>query len=253
MMSEFYLKKLAQFGDNYLKPKNYFDPNAMIPWLTYPAIEFLKTVITPNSKIYEYGSGQGSLWYMNKTNFYRGAEHDEIFFNEFQFYHARDNIKLFTRNNDEPQDSNLWQDFVVSMPNIPTGPYVEWNISSGVENRGFQAYASSICATPGELYDVVIIDGVARHLCAICASWALDQRGFIVLDNSDRWQYNDILIFLNERGFGRIDFWGPGPKNSYEWCTSVFSKNFLINANPLSREIGSGDLDLSTPVITRVL
>ena len=72
----------------------------------------------------------------------------------------------------------------------------------------------------------------------------VSEDGIIVLDNSDRWQYNDLQDYLiHDAGFKRIDFHGLGPVNPYGWTTSLFFKNAdcLLKA-PARRPQGAGEL-----------
>jgi len=44
----------------------------------------------------------------------------------------------------------------------------------------------------------------------------VSEDGMIILDNSDRWQYNDLQHYLIQaKKVKRIDFQGLGPLNTY--------------------------------------
>jgi hypothetical protein len=64
--------------------------------------------------------------------------------------------------------------------------------------------------------------------------------GFIVFDNSERWQYNAGYRALHGFGFRRIDFHGLGPVGRHEWCTSMFAKNLDAFATNVERRKGGG-------------
>ena len=49
--------------------------------------------------------------------------------------------------------------------------------------------------------------------------------GLVVFDNADRPEYAAGYEALQRAGFVRLDFWGLGPINPYEWCTSVFVRD----------------------------
>ncbi|QNH55640.1 MAG: hypothetical protein H2674_14390, partial [Limnospira indica BM01] len=38
-----------------------------IPWYTYPAIEFIENKISSDFKVFEYGSGQSTLWWAERV------------------------------------------------------------------------------------------------------------------------------------------------------------------------------------------
>lgn len=71
-----------------------------------------------------------------------------------------------------------------------------------------------------KMYDVIVIDGKYRYNCAVEALKRIKNGGMIILDNSD-WFPNTAKLF-RQAGFIQIDFIGPGPVNSYAWCTSIF-------------------------------
>lgn len=76
-------------------------------------------------------------------------------------------------------------------------------------------------------FDVIIIDGIYRFDCANKAINKLKDGGMLILDNSD-WLPNTCDL-LHKLGFTQFDFIGPGPINSYAWCTSIFyTGNFNI-------------------------
>lgn len=87
--------------------------------------------------------------------------------------------------------------------------------------RSEDEYANSIAAR-GTRFDVVVIDGSARNLCAKACVEYLAPDGVIVWDNSEMPAiFDEGLDFLRERGFHRIDFYGLGPLNMDPWATSV--------------------------------
>src|SRR5437762_2857857 len=47
-----------------------------LPWLTYPAIEFLAARVRPEMRVFEYGSGQSTLWWAARVRQVISCEHD---------------------------------------------------------------------------------------------------------------------------------------------------------------------------------
>ena len=99
----------------------------------------------------------------------------------------------------------------------------------------FQEYASQINNFPDKFFDVVIIDGKARKFSTFSSISKVKEDGIIILDNSDRAQYRPIFDFLNNNGWYKIDFWGEGLINDYNWCTSLFIKD--LNALKLKSNL----------------
>jgi hypothetical protein len=157
-----------------------------IPWYTYPAIEYLKNIDFSNKKIFEYGSGNSSIWWSERCNKLISIESDPIWKN-----------KISALLNNSKFDYRLATD--------ETSYIKHSDIAS--------------C-------NVIIIDGQFRAKCADfilsevgSGSTSLDM---LIFDNSD-W-YPHTISKLNETltNWVQVDFSGFGPINSYTWTTSIF-------------------------------
>ena len=156
-----------------------------IPWYTYGAIDFLTGRVNAGMRVFEYGSGNSTLWWGRRTQQVVSCEHDRT-----------------------------WYD--VMKGKVP--PNVEYTL---IELDRDGRYATAV-AGQTDPFDVVVIDGRDRVNCAKASLPALKPDGVIIWDNSDRPDYDAGYRFLLENRFKRIDFWGMGPINVYGWCTSVF-------------------------------
>lgn len=156
-----------------------------LPWITYPAIEFLKPRIQPDFHVFEFGSGNSTLWWSARVAKVVACEHDQ---------------KWFDRMKDQmPQNVEyLYHELV------PGG-----------------AYCQAAGAYPGQ-FDVLVIDGRDRVNCAKNSLTALKPSGVVILDNSDRKRYAEGCAFLVENGFRRLDFNGLSPINIVGTITTVF-------------------------------
>jgi len=156
-----------------------------VPWYTYGAIDFLADRVKGGMQVFEYGSGNSTLWWGGRTRHVVSCEHDKT-----------------------------WYD--VMKDRVP--PNVDYML---IELNGDGRYANAVADKP-DPFDVVVIDGRDRVNCAMASLSALKPDGVIVWDNSDRPDYDAGYRFLLENRFKRLDFWGLGPINAYGWCTSVF-------------------------------
>lgn len=159
------------------------DKGAPIPWYTYSSLHFLAARVSSKMKVFEYGSGNSTLWWSQKVTSLVSCEHDPVWFQKCQ----------------------------EKIPNT-----VDYRLHEQAKD-----YTNTILEFKDTL-DVVIIDGRHRVDCAENAVIALNHEGVVVWDNSDRAEYQAGYDYLIEKGFKRIDFWGLGPLNSYQWCTSLF-------------------------------
>lgn len=156
-----------------------------LPWLTYEAIAFLQTRIDESMSVFEYGSGNSTIWWSRRLFRVVSCEHD------LQWYlrmrpHLAENVEYF---------------------HVELGPGGE--------------YAKAIAQDRGR-FDIVVIDGRDRVSCARNAVRCLEAHGVIVWDNSDRDRYAAGFAMLAADGFRRLDFVGMGPCTTQGWCTSVF-------------------------------
>lgn len=164
-----------------------------IPWYTYPAIEYLENIDFSEKIIFEYGSGNSSLYWQNSAKEVISVEHDKLWFKKINNKGNRQtNQTILLRGNNE-------------------------------------SYENSI-AEINKKFDVIIIDGIRRVECSKMIGNYLNYEsteGFmIILDNSD-W-YPEVAKYLRETlDLIEIDFHGFGPINNYTWTTSVLlSRNF---------------------------
>lgn len=245
----FWTNQLYKLGKNYLFREGWLNQKpidgsgAPTPWFTYPAITFLKDIITRDQRVFEYGSGYGTLFFNACVNTCVSVEHDSQWANKLT--KTNKNLQIIVQgeaSHSAIEDDHILGGFLALALDSPISNNRNHNVEHGLLNQEFASYASQIARYDKGYFDIIVIDGMARNLCGFYAANLISNGGYIILDNSDRWQYNALQRYLVNSGFGRIDFWGPGPSNSWAWCTSFFSKNFRVKNTGVERPIGSGDL-----------
>lgn len=157
-----------------------------IPWLTYSAIDYLTGIIQPEWKVFEWGTGNSTLWWSKLVSNVVGIE-----------------------------DNAEWFNIVNSQ--LPSNATIHLE-----EDKDRYPLAIERKDTK---YDCIVIDGRQRNSCAIKAIDHLSDTGIIVFDNSDRPRYKEGDTFLKSNGFYRLDFWGLMPSYLYKSCTSIYFKD----------------------------
>lgn len=66
---------------SYLAQKPVDKDGNPLPWYTYGAIEFLSAIVRPHMKVFEYGSGQSTLWWSRMASI-SAVEHDSEWFQQ---------------------------------------------------------------------------------------------------------------------------------------------------------------------------
>ena len=245
-------KAIYQFAQTYLDKRGWFESldgiprnkDELVPWITYPAFRQLQRIVKPDWKVFEYGCGSSSMWWASRAAKVTSVEHDAAWAARVAKT-APANLKVITRvmnENCSAERQALVAEFFANPPELPISPRIEHNILHGLLSREFTAYATEIGAFEKQSFDVIMIDGMARTLTAWLAAQYVKPDGMIVFDNSDRWQYNGGFQILNAAGFRRIDYYGPGPVNPQEWCTSLFVKDLDIFKNSINSPRGDSEL-----------
>ncbi|WP_231490655.1 class I SAM-dependent methyltransferase [Pedobacter sp. Leaf170] len=158
-----------------------------LPWVTYSFIDFIKERINKTQHIFEYGSGNSTIFYAERAGSVTSVEHDKNWFEK---------VKNTSPANAEMIYCELQRD----------GEYAK---KAALLNRKFE---------------IIIVDGRDRVRCCAYSLDALSANGVIVLDDSEREVYNPARVLLKEKGFKEISFSGISPGLFYEKATSVFYK-----------------------------
>jgi predicted O-methyltransferase YrrM len=191
-----------QFLKNKISWKNSFaaglslDENGdYLPWMTYPAIEFLKNKITKNCEVFEFGCGASTLFFASRVKQVSGLETNETWLKIVKnFLQEKDlkNVKL-----------NLMAD--------------------GLVNDDYQNFAKN----SGKKFDLIVIDSLKRFECAKNVIAALKPEGAVILDDSERKNYQKIFKFFAENGFEKRDFFGIAPAQLRVKNTTIFTRGFV--------------------------
>ena len=161
--------------------------NNPLPWVTYSFIDFINDRLKKDMDIFEYGSGNSTLWYASKVNSVTSVEHDLVWFEKIQ-------------------------------NNMPT------NVKIYHQALKYGKEYSKYSKVLNKKYDIVIVDGRDRVNCIKNSIDSIDERGVVVLDDSERESYQEGIDFLIKNNFKKIDFWGISPGLFYKKNTTIFYK-----------------------------
>lgn len=156
-----------------------------IPWYGYAAIDFLVERVSPEHRVFEFGSGNSTRWWAKRAKEVTAVEHDEKWAKKVAA-EVPPNVKL------------------LEVPLERDGDY---------------------CRTAqrtGESYEIVVIDGRDRVNCARQCLGPLTADGVIVWDDSHRRRYRVGIAFLQEQGFRCLRFRSLRPIGPEPGATSVF-------------------------------
>ena len=155
-----------------------------LPWVTLPFVSFVEARLTKSMRIFEFGSGNSTLFFAPRVASVSSAEHNAEWFSAITSKAPR-NVTLLKVAQENPE-----------------------------------LYAAAY--EPGVLYDLILIDAQHRNECCLSAPDHLSINGVIVLDDSERVEYEKGISHLANIGFKRLDFFGIAPGVLFTKCTTVF-------------------------------
>ena len=158
---------------------------APLPWITYPAIDFISQFDFSDATVFEWGSGYSTLWWAPRCKHIASVE-----------------------------SSPSWVPYIKRL--LPA------SVELIVTSLDVEAEIDALLLRTDKQHDIFVIDnnGPFRWRCAEVASSNLAPGGFIILDNSDQCQ--KACAVLRDAGLVQIDFTGFAPGGGYAQSTSIF-------------------------------
>jgi hypothetical protein len=117
-----------------------------IPWIALPAWRYIKNTVPQNAVVFEWGSGMSTIWYEKHFREVHAVEDDPAW--HHTILRRLQSAKVYLLDGDE--------------------------------------YIAKINSFPEGYFDMVVIDGRARHRCFIEVGKRLKPNGILVIDNSDK-------------------------------------------------------------------
>jgi hypothetical protein len=174
------------------------------PWICFAAIGFLKRIVRQDMRVFEYGSGGSTMFWISRIQELISVEHDISWYRNMK-------KKL-----DQQPHANF--QYILAEP-VPDPKFREKQfknpddyISSdpGYAGKNFEQYAKTIEAFPDNYFDIIIVDGRARPSCIKQSIPKLKKNGWLVIDNIEREYY--MAPFPFDRNSWKISkFAGPVP------------------------------------------
>lgn len=158
-----------------------------IPWWSYSFIYFLQDRLNTNMTVFEFGSGNSTLWLAKHVKHVISIETEKKWY-EYLKDIVPSNVELKHVKFD-------WDDY-----------YQEANSFD-------------------QQFDIVIVDNRDRVRCTKFSVSALSSKGVIILDDSENPSFQEARDYLSEGGFMSLDFIGTDPTHDGTHCTTVFYRD----------------------------
>jgi hypothetical protein len=189
-----------------------------IPWMPFAAIRFIETLLTQDTKIFEYGAGGSSLFFASRVQKVVSVEHDadwarrvsavaqDRMLTNLEVMHVAPQADAGARERD-PADLNSYASTDISF-----------------REHSFRNYAASIDRFPTGFFQLIVIDGRARPSCGGHAMPKVGSGGWLILDNAERNEYRRIHEALAGPEWRKTQFSGPAPYTREFWQTCFWQR-----------------------------
>lgn len=158
-----------------------------IPWISLPALELLDNCDLTNLSIFEYGSGNSTIWFSSRTQSVTSVEHDQEWYKYLKKKYKFPNTKILLIKLEYGKDYS----------------------------KAINEYNN---------IDIVLIDGRDRVNCAYNAVNSMSPKGIVIFDDTQREQYRLGCDFLKNMGFKELKLVGMNVGRPMKKTTSIFYK-----------------------------
>ncbi|MBL6664937.1 MAG: class I SAM-dependent methyltransferase [Rickettsiales bacterium] len=166
--------------------------NKETPWMTYGAIQYLQEFVNKELEVFEFGSGASTLFFARNCQKVTSIETNK-------FWHNIISQRL--------EENNLTNS-------------KRYLMEDGLDNENYENFLHNL----NQKFDIIIIDSIKRYQCAIHIKDFVKENGIIILDDSERKNYQKIFDYYADLGFQQIDFEGIAPGQFKIKNTTIFKR-----------------------------
>jgi hypothetical protein len=165
------------------------------PWITFEAERALRTLISSETRVFEYGSGGSTVFLASRVHQLVSVEHDPTWSAQVvSFVGGRAEVDVILA---PPREARQASEMAYS------------SSSPAFAGQTFIDYVSVADRYPDGLFDLLIIDGRARTSAFFRASRVVRIGGAILLDDSERASYRPAVEAARRAGWPELGRYGP--------------------------------------------
>lgn len=172
--------KILKYYVPYMKSNLDYDKSPLViglPWITFEAIDFLKDIVRPEMKVFEFGSGGSTRFFTERVAEVHCVEHHEGWYKKVA--------------NELHPHTHLDLRWIPGME--PTGVLEKKHEDESKDGLDYSSYASAISKFDDAYFDLILVDGKARNACIATSLPKLRRGGWLLVDNSNRKAYSKTL------------------------------------------------------------
>lgn len=162
-----------------------------LPWLPFRLIEELDGLLSEGARVFEYGGGGSTLWFLDRGTSVVTVEH-----------HAG---------------------WARALSELVRGSSAaeHWTLLQPSTDNSFDEYVDAILDYPDDSFDLVVVDGRERGRCAHAAMPKVRPGGLMLVDDVDRERYRAPLASIEWPRWDVVGFAPAKPSLAY---TTVFRR-----------------------------
>ncbi|MBN1319906.1 MAG: hypothetical protein JXA87_03605 [Thermoleophilia bacterium] len=192
------------------------DTSRHVPWIVHEAKSWLDGYLDADMTALEWGSGGSTIYLSRIIRRLDSIEHDPDWYADVSLTLRRLSLTNCSYHLIRPARMPLLRFAPSSARLYNSRTFRQYRSCS------FRDYVGKCLEFPDESFDFILVDGRARMSCLRHAVGKLKKNGVLMLDNSDRAQYQGGMAKL--RHLRRKDFSGPGPFADDVWQTTIWFK-----------------------------
>lgn len=200
------------------------------PQITNGALEWLDSFLTPNSSVFEWGSGGSTLYIVKRVEKIISIEHNPQWWKKVTDMVKAQGIGNYKCVLVEPEPitesgASLGKSLVdMKLCWDPHGLHRVTRRQLDAVTFSYEKYVKAICGYPDATFDLVFIDGFARTSCMLYGRSKVKPGGFLMLDDAQMRQYQDAKQLLAD--WKATDFRGIGKYiRNKAWSTMVWERS----------------------------
>ena len=166
-----------------------------IPWISYPAVDYLRKIVKPETRVFEWGSGGSTIFFA-----LLGARVSSM--------ESSLSWKKIIDEGLQKQPEEVLRRIDMRFVPAEESP------------QKMQEYIDEVAK--GGPWDLILVDGWERVRCIETARAHTAPGGVILLDNANLAHYKDVPQIM--AGFERIQFPGFGPSRMWPTQTDAYIK-----------------------------
>lgn len=188
-----------------------------LPWINFPAIDLLTKSLRPGARVFEYGCGGSTLFFLDRGLQVVSVEHEEAWLR-----------RVGDLVGGGGEGSADWCG-LLRLPLACAGMPSPQDLADVKGYRSasrrfalfsFEDYAGAIDEFPDAHFDLVLVDGRARPSCARHAAGKVRPGGLLLLDNTERPYYLERTPECLPGWRKALDCFGPTPtQRQFTRCT----------------------------------